>query len=88
MFDEATLKWFDRMGVERPTHIPHGVTDTPDKPLGDQLVRLKCWNWRIKGNQLMCDTNYGPFVQNLRETNLICHGDGPDGLPVLTKINL
>lgn len=85
--DEKSLKWFDRQGVARPTHLPHGVYDTPDKPLSEQLTRLKCRNWRLEGNLLKCDTDQGPLVQSLPSTEYICHGDGPDGLPLLTRIS-
>lgn len=86
MYDEKALKWFDKMGVERPTHLPHGVTDTLQNPLSDQMPRLKCTNWRIEGNMLTCDTEQGPLTQKLPSTDYICHGTGPDGLPLLTKI--
>lgn len=85
MYDEKTLRWFDRMGVKRPTHLPHGVVDTPENPLSNQLNRLKCYNWRLEGNLLTCDTDEGPLSQNI-PPNYICKGTDVEGLPILVKI--
>lgn len=86
MFDEKTLKWFDYHGIKRPTHLPHGIKDTEQNPLSEQIPRLKTWNWRLEGMTLMCDTDMGPFVQNLGRTDLICLGTDGDGMPILTKV--
>jgi hypothetical protein len=86
MHDEQTLKWFDRKGIQRPTHLPHGVTDTPENPLSEQLERVKCSNWRIEGRKLIADTEHGPLVQWLPTTGYICHGTDKDGYPILTKV--
>lgn len=85
MYDEDTLKWFDRHGKARPTHVPHGVTDTAQYPLSEQLPRLKCRNWRLEGNMLTCDTDMGPLVQAI-DPGYICLGTDDSGLPVLKKI--
>lgn len=82
---DAYLNWFDRMGQARPTHLSHGVIDTYEKPLSEQLVRLKCTNWRLEGNQLSCDTEQGPLSQTI-DPGYICTGTSPEGLPILTKI--
>lgn len=87
MYDEASLRWFDKNGKARPTHLPHGITDTPDNPLSAQLPRLKCRNWRLEGNSLICDTDYGPLVQTI-DPGHICHGTDAAGLPILKKIVL
>lgn len=86
MYDEKELKQFDRWGVARPTHLPHGVVDTPEHPLGEQLTRLKCRNWRLQGNKLICDTDQGTLVQFLPSTEYICQGTDGNGMPILTKI--
>lgn len=86
MFDEKVLKWFDYHGIRRPDHFPHGVTDTQENPLSKQIPRLKTWNWRMEGNVLKCDTSEGPFTQIIQSTDYICQGTGPDGMPILTKV--
>lgn len=86
MQDEKTLKWFDQHGLERPTHLPHGVKDTYENPLSEQLVRLKCSNWRLEGNLLICDTDQGTLSQMLKGTDWLCKGTDDKGLPILTKI--
>lgn len=86
MFDEKTLKWFDYHGLKRPTHLPHGIKDTPENPLSEQLPRLTCRNWKLEGNVLSCDTEMGPLVQTLPSTDYICKGTDTNGMPILQKI--
>lgn len=85
MHDERELKQFDRWNVQRPTHLPHGVTDTPENPLSEQIPKLKCKNWRMEGNKLTADTEHGLFTQTI-STDYICLGDDANGLPILKKI--
>lgn len=85
MHDEKELKWFDRMGKNRPTHEEHGVVDTWENPLSEQLPRLKTRNWRLEGNTLIADTDQGPLVQTI-PTNYICKGTDDKGMPILVKI--
>lgn len=87
MHNEKELKEFDKWGVPRPTHLPHGVTDTPENPLGEQLKRLKCTNWRMEGRKLICDTDQGVLVQFLPSTDYICHGTDDNGMPILKKVD-
>lgn len=86
MFDEKELKQYDRWGVARPTHLPHGVTDTPENPLSEQIPKLKCWNWHMEGNQLIAETEHGPFVQTI-DSSYICLGTDENNLPILRKVN-
>lgn len=82
--DDKELKQYDRWNVPRPDHIPHGMTDTPEHPLGDQIPRLKTENWRLEGNRLTCDTEHGEFSQII-DPGYICLGE-EDGLPILKKV--
>lgn len=86
MHDERVLKWYDRVGKARPEHLPHGVKDDVENPLSEQLKRAKCWNWRIDGNLLLADTEFGPLSQRI-PTDYICKGTDEDGMPILVKIN-
>lgn len=85
MYDDKELKQFDRWGVKRPTHLPHGVTDTYENPLSEQLKRLDTSNWKLEGNELVCDTNQGPLRQCI-PPDYVCHGTDENGLPILKKI--
>lgn len=82
---EKDLAWFERMGKARPTHLPHGVSDTPEHPLSEQLLRLNTKNWRLEGNKLMCDTDQGPLVQFI-DPGYICLGTDKNNLPILKKV--
>lgn len=83
--DEKQLNWYDKQGVDRPTHLPHGVTDTPENPLSEQIPNLKCSNWRLQGNKLICDTEHGEFAQFI-DPSYICLGTDDKGLPILKSI--
>lgn len=83
MHDEKELRWFDRVGVARPTHEPHGTIDD----IRAQLKQAKCHNWHMVGNVLHADSDFGPFTQTL-PTDVICKGTDKNGLPILTRIEL
>jgi hypothetical protein len=84
VYDEKELKWFDRMGVKRPDHFEHGLTDTTENPLSTQLPKLRCSNWRRQGNYLMADTPMGTWSQYLDPAYIVLGED--NGLPVLHKV--
>lgn len=81
MHDEKELKWFDRVGAARPTHQPHGTIED----IRAALKTAKCTNWRMEGNVLYADTEFGPLVQTM-PTDVICHGTDAQGMPILTRI--
>lgn len=81
---DQDLSWFDRMGKARPTHDEHGVVDTRENPLSEQLISGKPRNWRMVGNMLHCDTDFGPMAQRI-DPAYICLGE-KDGLPILKKV--
>lgn len=83
--DPKELAWFEKMKVAPPTHDNHGVQDTWENPLSDKLVAGNPRNWRMEGNRLMCDTDFGPLVQNI-PTDYICLGTDQKGLPILKKV--
>lgn len=83
--DEKELREFDKWRVARPSHDAHGVQDTWENPLSKQLVSGNPRNWRMVGNQLHCDTDFGPLMQ-LIPTDYVCHGTDEKGLPILKKV--
>lgn len=85
--DEKELKWFDKVKKSRPSHEEHGVADTFENPLSEQLIDGKPRNWRMEGNELICDTDFGPLRQRI-PTDYICKGTDKKGLPILVKVVL
>lgn len=83
MHDEKTLQWFDRIGKERPTHEPHGTAEE----IRANLKRAVASSWRMEGNHLIAETQYGPLVQTV-PTDVICHGMDDQGYPILVKLSL
>ena len=85
--DEKTLKEFERWKKAPPSHEEHGIRDTYENPLGEQLPKGNARNWRMEGNELICDTDFGPVRQRI-PTDYICHGTDDKGLPILKKLVL
>lgn len=85
MHDEKELKWYDRMKLARPKHFDHGLTDSVDNPLADQLPKVICTNWRSQGNFLLADTKHGVWSQYLGP-KYICLGTDEHNLPILKKV--
>jgi hypothetical protein len=85
--EEKELKEFDKWKVARPTHEEHGVTDTWETPLSDQLKSGNPRNWHLNGNMLHCDTDFGPMKQVIL-SDYICHGTDEKGLPILKPVVL
>jgi hypothetical protein len=81
MHDEKELRWYDRMGVQRPSHQPHGTIED----IQASMSQAKAKNWRMEGNKLIADTDMGELVQWL-PTDIICKGTDDQGLPILTRI--
>lgn len=81
--DKNIEEMFQRWGKEPPAHFPHGTTDE----IRANLKQAKCTNWRMEGNKLMADTDFGPLVQII-PTNYICHGTDDKGMPILVKLNV
>lgn len=84
MFSEDQLKWYDKVGKGRPTHISHGITSDN---INDHMKQLKITNWHLRGNQLHGETEMGPFVQGI-PTNVILSGEDENGMPIFKQIEL
>lgn len=84
--DEKELKQFDKWHKTPPSHEEHGVADTYENPLSERLIKGNCHNWRMEGNELICDSDFGPLRQTI-PTDYICVGE-KDGLPILKKVVL
>jgi hypothetical protein len=91
MHDEAYLKWFDKHSKKRPDHFPHGLHDTPENPISEQLknnYQLKPTNWRMEGvGTLVADTPMGKLVQRIG-TDVLLVGTDKQGMPIFRKISL
>lgn len=77
---------FKEWKVPLPSRSPHG-TDSYERPASEQLQKLKPRNWRLEGNRLIADTDFGPLI-NYIPSNLILTGIDAQGLPILTEIKL
>lgn len=84
---EETLKEFEKLGIDPPTIVSHGVEDSFEHPLSEKLVRASTTNWRQVGNTLICDTEHGEFVQTI-PTNQLLVGTDENGLPIFKEVVL
>lgn len=80
MHDEKTVQWFKRMGVAPPSTDVHG---TPEE-IRANLKQARTFNWRLEGNLLTADTDFGPLAQTI-PTDMILVGE-EGGLPVFRKL--
>ena len=75
------LKLFQEWKLPLPTREAHG---TPED-IRSNLKRLTPRNWRLQGNKLIADTDFGPLI-NYISTDYILKGTDKDGLPILVKL--
>jgi hypothetical protein len=83
-WSEDQLKWYDKQGKARPTHISHGVNADE---LHEHMRQLKPHKWRLHGNMLEGETDMGMLVQRI-PTDYILEKTDDNGLPVFRKIEL
>lgn len=79
---DAYLNWFDRHNLQRPDHAEWSMED-----LEKNMKKLKPNSWRLEGNKLIGETEFGPLV-NYIPTNYILEKVDEDGMPVFKKIEL
>lgn len=77
---------FKNWGVSLPSRDPHG-TDSSANPISSNLQKAEFKNWRLKGNKLTADTQFGEYSY-LIPPNYILEGTDDNGLPILTKIKV
>jgi hypothetical protein len=80
--DERTLREFEKLGIEPPSIVSHGVTADE---IERNMVRAEMTNWRLDGNQLLCDTQFGPMSQTINPSYIL-KGTDADGMPILVKV--
>lgn len=80
LYSDGYLNWFDKMGQSRPFHADHHSAEDISKV----IQKAECKNWRMEGNELIADTQFGPLRQKI-PTGYICVGE-EDGLPQLKKV--
>lgn len=78
------LQQFADWKVPPPTRDPHGE-DSWAHPASARLKSANPRNWRLFGNELTADTDFGKYVHFI-PTDLIMTGIDDDGLPILKKI--
>ncbi len=83
-FSDDMLKWYDRVGKARPTHIAHGITSDN---INEHMRELRPSSWRLEGNMLIGQTEMGPLHQTI-PTDVILTGTTEDGLPIFTQVIL
>lgn len=83
LYSDGYLAWFDRNGLERPSHTDHLKVEDIEKT----LRKLKVRDWKLEGNKLSGETDMGPFVQTI-PTDIILEGTDEDGLPKFRKVIL
>lgn len=58
--DPKTDKWFEWKGLKKPQRHDHGITDTQENPLSEQLAENlrghKC-DWKQAGNEIYCESD-------------------------------
>lgn len=82
-YSSEQIKEFKEWGVPLPTREVHGTS----ADIRSNMEKAHCTNWRMEGNKLIADTQFGPLVQFL-PTDMICRGTDDKGLPILEKIVL
>lgn len=82
--DEKLVKYYKMLGVQLPAVESHGV-DSPESPQSDRLKKEIPTNWRLEGNKLIGDTEFGPIAQMI-PTDVLLVGTDSEGLPIFKKI--
>lgn len=77
------VKAFQEWGVPLPTRDPH----VKDEDITKNLQPANPRNWRLVGNELTADTDFGKFV-HIIPTNYVMDGVDGQGLPILRKISI
>lgn len=72
-----------KIGGTPPVAIPHMTEEEIQK----NMKELKPNSWKLEGNKLIGETEFGPLVQFI-PTDYILTGTDDKGLPVLKKIVL
>jgi hypothetical protein len=79
--------FFRKLDAPLPVATGHQIADTLQNPISEQMRKSTTRNWRMEGNQLLCDTEHGKVVQTI-PTDYICTGTDSDNKPILQKIVL
>lgn len=80
------IELFKNWQLPLPTRNQHGI-DSREMPISQQLIKLRPTNWRLRGNQLIADTDFGLLVNYIDPTYILT-GIDTQGLPILTKIKM
>ena len=75
------LESFNNWGVPLPSREVHGTDDD----VRANLKPLTPTNWRMKGNWLIADTDFGELSQRI-DPSYILTGTDDKGLPIFKKV--
>ena len=77
--------WYDRIGVDRPEHIPFMTEEELEKKFRNIRESTIHGNWKQQGNYLFCTkcpNQHGDFIS----PSYLLKGTDDKGLPILEKI--
>lgn len=80
------LQDFKNWQVPLPTRDAHG-TDSATEPISSHLQKVEFSNWRLKGNKLIADTQFGEYAY-LISPDYMMTGTDDNNHPILTKIKV
>lgn len=80
---ERIAAFYRKHGKEPPKHFEHGTEDD----IRNNLIPLKPDKWRMEGNMLIAETEYGVHAQPI-PTDYILAGTDDDNLPIFKKVIL
>ena len=83
--NKKELKEYERWHKAPPSLQQHDIEDTKEHPLSEQLIPGNPTNWRLEGNELCYDTQFGPMRERI-PTDWIMTGVDKNGLPIMKKV--
>lgn len=76
-------KDYEKLGITPPTIESHGT----EAEIKANMEKLQPKKWRLEGNRLLGDTEWGELCQII-SSDLILKGTDDQGLPILEKVVL
>lgn len=79
--------WFDRHGVDRPSHDPHLTEEELEKRFDEIKANTTHGAWKQMGNRLTCNKCNPPHTSEPIPVDYLLQGTDENGLPILTKLS-
>lgn len=80
---ERIQAFYKKHGKEPPKHFEHGT----EEDIANNMKRLRPEAWKLEGNQLVGETEFGTLRQTV-PTDMILTGTDEDGRPIFKKVVL